>query len=334
MPVIINPKSETRISKSLTAGRQAKQIQNQNYKNKIIFIVGPTAVGKSAVAVHLAKKIKAEIISCDSMQIYRGMPIITSKPGADLRKKVIHHLLSVVSPEKEYNVSRYREQALQKIKAIIKKGKVPLFVGGTGLYVSVLIDGIFKNKVINLALRKKLYAQFKEYGRDYLYAKLKSVDSPAAEKIHPNDTKRIIRALEVFEATGRPISSLQQEREGLTKDYKVKIFCLNMDRGALYKRIDRRLDKMFAAGLINEVKRLLSKRLSKTAQYAIGINELKGYFQGQYDLEEAKRLIKRNSRRYAKRQLSWFRKDKRIKWVDIKDSDTPGQIAKKVGNIL
>jgi tRNA dimethylallyltransferase len=295
--------------------------------DRIIFLVGPTASGKTRVAVELAKKINAEIISCDSMQIYKGMDIITSKPLVLLRKKIKHHFIGILPPEKEYNVSRYRQQALRKIKEVIKRGKVPLFCGGTGLYVSILVDGIFKVKAQSPALRKKLYQELEKQGKDYLYKKLKRLDRQAAQKIHPNDIKRIIRALEVFEATGKPISGLQKEREGLSKDYAVKIFCLNMDRGALYKRIDSRVDKMFRAGLLREVRRLLKKKLSKTSRYAIGINELKGFIEGKYSLEEAKRLIKRNTRHYAKRQLTWFRKDKRIQWVNIQDNATPVKVA-------
>lgn len=293
----------------------------------IIFIVGPTAVGKSKVAIALAGKVRGEIISCDSMQIYKGMDIITSKPGVNLRNRVKHHLIGILSPEKEFNTSKYRKEALKIIAEITGKGKVPVFAGGTGLYVSNLIDGIFEEKNSNASIRKKLYKQAQNYGNKYLYAKLKKADNVAAGKIHPNDTRRIVRALEVFEVTGKPISSLQKNRVGLSKDYEIEVFCLNMDREVLYKKIDKRVEEMFKAGLLKEVKGLLKKKLSKTSCYAIGINELKGYFEGKYDLEEAKRLMKRNSRHYAKRQLTWFRKDKRTKWVNIKDKDTPSKIA-------
>jgi tRNA dimethylallyltransferase len=162
-----------------------------------------------------------------------------------------------------------------------------------------------------------------------LHEKLKKIDAVAALKIHPNDTKRVIRALEVFETTGKPISQMQKERSGgFSKDYSIKIFCLNLKRSALYRRIEKRVDAMFKRGILEEVKKLLSMPLSKTAYYAIGIRELEGYFAGRYDLEEAKKLIKRNTRLYAKRQLTWFRKDKRIGWVKIKDKDTPQEIAR------
>ena len=286
-------------------------------REKIIFLVGPTAVGKTAAAVNLAKKINGEIISCDSMQIYKGMDIITSKPSKLLLKKVPHHLIGVISPIKEYDVSRYRKDALKKIKAIFKKGKVPIFVGGTGLYVAILVNGIFERKTEDLKFRARLYKEAIKRGSKKLHLRLKKIDSAAAAKIHPNDTRRIVRALEVFKTTGKPISLLQKQRSGLAKSYDVRIFCLNMEREKLYQRIDARVDKMFREGLLREVKKLLKLKLSKTARYAIGIQELKAYFDGLYDLEEAKRLIKRNSRHYAKRQLTWFRKDKRIKWIEV-----------------
>lgn len=285
-------------------------------KEKIIFLVGPTAVGKTKAAVNLAKRINGEIISCDSMQIYKGMDIITSKPPKSLLKKVPHHLIGVISPTEEYDVSRYRQDALKKIKLIFKKGKVPIFVGGTGLYMSILVDGIFERKTEDFKFREKLYKEAKKTGSKKLYSRLEKVDPLAAAKIHPNDTRRIVRALEVFKVTGQPISELQKQRSGLAQDYDVRIFGLNMERDKLYQRIDVRVDKMFKDGLLREVKKLLKLKLSKTARYAIGLQELKGYLEGLYDLEEAKRLIKRNSRHYAKRQLTWFCKDKRIKWID------------------
>ena len=299
-------------------------------KQKLIFIVGPTAVGKTEAAVILAQRLNAEIISCDSMQIYKGMDIITSKPAAALRRKVKHHLIGIIGPDREYNVSKFKREALKKIKEILKKGKTPILVGGTGLYMSILIDGIFKTKAQNKNIRERFYNQAKLMGSDYLYEKLKNVDPQAAAKIHPHDAKRIIRALEVFEITGKPISELQKLKEGLSASYDIKIFCLNMEREKLKKRINERVEKMFSKGAVNEVKKLVRRKLSKTAVSAIGIKELKGYLDGAYDLNEASRLIKRNTRAYAKRQLTWFRKDKRIKWFDLKDTETSKDIAQKI----
>jgi len=299
-------------------------------KPRLVFIVGPTAVGKTAVSIILAKKLNAEIISCDSMQVYRGMDIISSKPALADRKKIPHHLLSVVSPQKEHDVSMFRKAALRKIKEILKKRKTPLLVGGTGLYISVLIDGIFETKINDQAVRKKFYSLAKAKGSRYLHARLVKVDPVAAAKIHPNDTKRLARALEVFKSTGKPISELQIKRRGLDDEYEVRIFCLNLERKTLYRRIDCRVDKMFSQGLENEVKRLLGHKLSRTASFAIGIRELKGYFEGGYDLGRARDLIQRNTRHYAKRQLTWFRKDKRIEWLAITGKETAATIASRL----
>jgi tRNA dimethylallyltransferase len=296
-------------------------------KPEILFLVGPTALGKTEVAVRLARKINAEIISCDSMQVYKGMDILTSKPEAPLRKKIKHHLISVVSPEKEYNVARYCRDACKKIKEILKRGRRPLFAGGTGLYMSILLDGIFKAKAENKIIRKKLYQEAELKGSVYLYKRLKKVDPEVALKIHPNDARRIVRALEVFQVTGKPISSLQKQRRGLGAEYGLRIFCLDMERQKLYSRIEKRIDRMFKQGLLAEVKRLLKLNLSKTACPAIGIRELAGYFAGSYDLDEAKWLIKKNTRNYAKRQLTWFRKDKRIEWIQVNGQQTPDSVA-------
>ncbi|MDD5431841.1 MAG: tRNA (adenosine(37)-N6)-dimethylallyltransferase MiaA [Candidatus Omnitrophica bacterium] len=303
-------------------------------KQKVVFIVGPTAVGKSATAVCLAKKINAEIISCDSMQVYQGMEIISSKPSQGLLKKVPHHLIAAIAPEKEYDASKYYKEADKLIAGIVKKKKTPIFVGGTGLYMSVVVDGIFKMKPPKKSIRENLFKLAQEKGNAYLYDRLKEVDKISAEKIHLNDLKRVVRALEVFEATGKPISELQKERVGLTDKYDVRIFCLDMQRDKLYQRIEERVDKMFEQGLVNEVKKLLKKKLSKTASYAIGIKEIKGSLDGLYDLEEAKKLMKQNTRNYAKRQLTWFRKDKRINWVKVESKDKPAGTAKKISNLL
>jgi len=299
-------------------------------KKKIIFLVGPTAIGKSAIAIHLAKKINAEIVSCDSMQVYRSMDIVTSQPSRAQRKKVKHHLLGVVDPSKEYNVARYRKEAMLVYKELFLKGKTPLFVGGTGLYCSIIIDGLFPAAPEDKLIRARLYKQLALKGNKYLHKRLAKIDPLSAKKIHLNDARRIIRALEVYAKTGMPISALQKKRSGLGDEYEISIFALNTDRQALYDKINKRVAKMFRSGLINQVRYLLRRKLSKTANCAIGIRELKGHFDGAYSLEEAKRLIQRNSRRYAKRQFTWFRKDKRIQWVNIKHKDSPGEVAKRI----
>lgn len=299
-------------------------------KNKVVFIVGPTAIGKTEIAFHLAKKINAEIISCDSMQIYKGMDIVSSQPDGILGRRIPHYLVGVVLPTKEYNVSLYRKEAIRKMRDIMEKGKIPIFAGGSGLYMSVLLDGIFKRKSENKTIREKLYKEAKSFGNQFLYDKLKNIDPQSAAKIHPNDTKRMVRAVEVFQVSGKPISVLQKQRKGLADKYEIEIFCLNMERNKLYQRIEERINKMFQRGLVKEVKKLLKLKLSKTASCAIGIKELKGYFAGLYDLKEAKRLMIRSSRLYVKRQLTWFRKDKRIKWINVGNEENPKEVADRI----
>jgi tRNA dimethylallyltransferase len=310
--------------------KKKPSVKSARPPKKIIFLLGPTGIGKSACAINLAKKINAEIISCDSMQVYRKMDILTSKVSLEQRGQVKHHLLGTIDPEREYNVAQYRKQALALCDKLFKKGKLPLLVGGTGLYYSIIVDGLFPAVPQDKTIRTKLEKQLKEKGSNYLYHRLARVDLPAAKKIHPHDARRIIRALEVYLKTGTRISQLQQNRTGLGKEYTVKIFGLNFKRQSLYNLIDRRVEKMFALGVINEVQRLGKLKLSRTAKCAIGIPEICGYLAGKYPLAEAKRLMQRNSRHYAKRQLTWFRKDKRIRWVELKEKETPADIANRI----
>ncbi|MDD5725644.1 MAG: tRNA (adenosine(37)-N6)-dimethylallyltransferase MiaA [Candidatus Omnitrophica bacterium] len=296
-------------------------------KKKIVFLLGPTGVGKSAAAINLAKKINAGIVSCDSMQVYRKMNIITSKVTPAQAKEVKHYLLNIVDPGKEYNAAQYRRDALAACDKIFRQGKIPLFVGGTGLYYSAVVDGLFPAIPRDRRIRARLEKQAKEKGGSYLFRKLLRIDCDAAGRIHPHDTRRVIRALEVYLKTGRRISELQREREGLGKEYLVAALGLDLERNLLYRRIDERVDAMFERGLVCEVKKLLKDRLSLTARHSIGIPELKGYFAGRYDLQEARRLIKRNSRHYAKRQLTWFRNDGRVRWIEVGDKDSPEKVA-------
>lgn len=298
-------------------------------KPRVIFLVGPTAVGKTKVAVELAKTKKFEIISCDSMQVYKGFKIISAQPSKSLRKTIPYHLVDEISPEKQYDVAKFKKAALRLIKDIHKRGKAPLVVGGSGLYISVLRDGIFESGKQSPVLRNFLKKQALIKGANYLYKQLKRADSKAAAKIHPHDLRRIIRALEVYKLNRRPISELQKERIPLSGDYDVRTFGIICQRPALYKNIDRRVEKMFRQGLLKEVRRLLKQNLSRTASFAIGIREIKGFLDGNYDLQEAKRLVKRNSRRYAKRQLAWFRKDRNIDWINA-----DGLLPKTVARIL
>jgi len=299
-------------------------------KKKIFFLVGPTASGKSVVALQLAKKIKSEIISCDSMQVYKELNIVSDKPPKSVRKKIKHHLVDVVSVNQDFNVANYRQKAIATIKEIHNKNKIPIVVGGSGLYMKVLLDGIFFEASSDKKIRNKLYNQAKNYGKAYLYRRLKKIDPKAAKKIHPNDLRRVVRALEVYDKTNIPISKLQKQTKGLFKEYDIRLIGLMPEREKLYQRINNRVDRMFKNGIIREVKKVSKKKLSKTAKKIIGIKELKDYLDSKYSEQEAIYLLKRNTRRYAKRQLTWFRKEKRIKWIRLKDSENPKAIAQKI----
>lgn len=298
--------------------------------NRLIFLVGPTAIGKTEISLELAKMLGCEIISCDSMQVYSGMDIGTSKPAKELRDAIPHHMIDIVKPSEEFSAAQFRELAINAIEDILAKGKVPLFVGGSGLYIKVLIDGIFKGPSSDRELRARLEAEADEFGVGILYKRLKEIDGETASKVHPNDLRRIVRALEVYEKAKAPISKLKNQTQGLSAKYDIKMFGLNMDRKILYKRIDDRVEEMFSKGLVDEARGLMGQNLSLTASQALGYKEVFGFLRNEYGLDEAKRLIKRNTRRYAKRQLTWFRRDKRIEWIIVDENSEPEEIAKVI----
>ncbi len=300
-------------------------------KKKVIFIVGPTAGGKSTTAVILAKKINAEIISCDSMQVYKHMDIATAKITKEEMQGVKHHLIDIIDPSQEYNVALFREKVTRFIKEIHKKKLIPLLVGGSGLYMQILLDGIFDDNKSSFKIRKKLDAKADEKGLGVLYNRLVELDPEAAKAIHSNDRRRIIRALEVFYSLNEPITEAKKKRHGIWNEYNVLLYGLSIERKLLYQRINERVDRMFQDGLIREAESLCENySLSKSASGALGYKELFNYFKGEYDLIEAKRLIKRNTRRYAKKQMTWFNKENRIEWIDVLGSDTPLEIAGKI----
>lgn len=281
----------------------------------VVFLVGPTASGKTSLSLRLAKKLNAEIISCDSMCVYKDMDILTSKPTKSDRKKLKHHLVDIISPSKEFSVAEYRRLALGAIGNIFKRGRTPLFVGGSGLYVKAIVDGLFPSGKKDLAFRKKQERLARKYGNIYLHKKLKRIDPASAKKIHPNNLRRVIRALEVYHTEKKRPSELKHKTEPL--GYRFKIFGLEVERKRLYNNIDERVEEMFRQGLVEEVKRLSKRRLSITARGALGYREVLGYLKGKYSLEDAKAILKRNTRRFAKRQLTWFRRDDRTKWLGV-----------------
>jgi tRNA dimethylallyltransferase len=288
-------------------------------QNRIIFIVGPTGVGKSAVALALAPHVNGAIVSADAMQVYTEVNIACDKPSVAERQRIPHFMFDVASVQEEYNVAQYGRAARAAIRDILAQKKTPIVVGGSGMYVNVLLDGIFDATYKDDMLSQTLFKKAEEQGSMVLHQELMVKDPQAAHKIHPHDTKRIVRALEVFSVSGKPISELQQKREGLWGTHDISIYGLTMERALLYKKVEDRIDQMFAKGLVQEVEEVAQLPLSRTAATLIGIPEVQGYVKGQYDIDRAKYLMKRNTRHYVKRQLTWFRRDPRIVWIDVEN---------------
>jgi tRNA dimethylallyltransferase len=308
------------------------KLKTQNPKPKIVIIVGPTAVGKSRVAMELAGRFNGEIVNADSMQAYRFMDIGTAKPSRDERERVRHHLIDIRNPDEEFDAAQFREEASRAISEISGRNHLPIVAGGTGLYIKALTEGIFEVPKVDKGLRERLRREADELGISHLYERLKSVDPEAARGIDPHNTHRIIRALEVYCLTGRPISQYQMEHAFSERPYDTLKIGLHTDRETLYKNIDDRVDNMVNMGLIDEVKRILELGYGPGLKpmQGIGYCHISKYLAGEYDLDEAVRLIKRDTRHYAKRQMTWFRRDPDITWFDIKEGGCLERIFSKV----
>ena len=286
-------------------------------KRTVLFIVGPTAIGKTALALKLAREIKGEIISCDSMQVYKGMDILSQSPKKTETKKVHYHLVRFLSPTKEYSAGSFRKRAASLIDDIIRRKNLPIIVGGTGLYVKSLVDGLFPAPKADLKFRKDMYDYASRYGNRRLHKKLEKIDPASASTVHPNNVRRVVRALEICHSTGRTMTELKSGTKGIADKYRIKIFGLTSSREKIYSDINDRVDNMFEEGLVSEAKRLSKKRLSRTAKAALGFKEVLKFLKGEINLKTAKEMVKQNTRRYAKRQLTWFRADGRIRWFDM-----------------
>ncbi len=288
-------------------------------KQKVIVIVGPTASGKTALSIELAKKINGEIVSCDSMQIYKDMNIGSAKPTNEEMQGIKHYLIDVVRPDKRFSVAEYKKQAEIAIEDIISKGKTPIVIGGTGLYADSLIYGIdYPEIVFDEEYRNSLEEKAKtNEGLKELYNMAKKIDEKAIAKISENDRKRIIRILEIYQQTGKTKTELEIESRKNDVKYDYKVFAINMDRNILYDRINKRVDLMIENGLIDEVKSLLKKYKDfPTAMQGLGYKEVVQYLNNELTKDEMIEKIKQETRRYAKRQLTWFRKNKETIWLD------------------
>ncbi len=303
----------------------------ENKKPFVLAIAGPTASGKTWLGVELAKTYGGEVVSADSMQIYKGMDIASAKPTAEEMQGIPHHLISVLDRDVSFSAADYVKLANEAIEDILSRGKLPIIVGGTGLYIDSLLNNVqFAEIKSDSAYREKLYEISRSEGNERLYAELCEADPSAAESIHMNNTVRLVRALEVIHVTGRKFSELKEESVSVESPYDSLILGLNAaDRALLYERIDMRVDEMVKAGLVEEAHELWQENAMRTAANAIGYKELIPYFEGNALMSECIDKIKQGTRHYAKRQLTWFRKNERINWIIIDDFSKKCEISEK-----
>ena len=293
---------------------------------RLIVIVGPTASGKSRLALALARQLNGEILSVDSMQVYRGMDIGTSKPSLEDRCLVPHHGIDLVDPQVEFTVAMYRQYAAVTLQAIAARGRTPILVGGTGLYVRAVLDGLCSAPPGDPAIRRALAAKPPEV----LHAQLQQIDPASAQRIHPHDLRRIIRALEVYQQSGRPLSAWQQDTQGLAAAWSVEVFGLDWPRETLYRRIDERVTRMWQQGLVDEARQVYEDGVGRTAAQALGYKTLFSVFSGDHPLDQAADAIRLETRQYARRQLTWFRRDGRIRWVPVETPETLEHLPERI----
>jgi tRNA dimethylallyltransferase len=298
--------------------------KTQIHCKPVVVIVGPTAVGKSRVAVEVAKAFETEVLTADSRQVYRGMDVGTDKPAQEDRQGIPHRLIDLVDPDESFNAGLYRRQAIDEIERLYRDSRLPLVVGGTGLYVRTLLNGLCDAPSADPILRAALRQEAEDEGYDRLYARLAAVDPVAAARLHPRDKSKVIRALEVYQLSGRRMSDFQQEHGFVERPFSALIIGLNRDRNTLYLRIEERIDWQLAHGLIEETKQLLAQgyRCDSGAMKGLGYRQVAEYLAGKYDVDEMVRRFKRDTRHFSKRQMTWFRKEPGIQWLTIEESES------------
>jgi len=306
-----------------------------NDLQKLIVLIGPTAVGKTDTSIYLAKRFNGEIISGDSMQIYKGMDIGTAKISKEEMEGIPHHLIDIKNPDEPFSVAEFQKLVREKIAEIHNRNAIPMIVGGTGLYIqSVLYDYRFSDDIGNAEIRNKLEQRANLEGNMVLYEELTRIDPESAKKIHPNNIRRVIRALEIFYCTGKTASDYQKQQKP-NLQYNAALIGLTMDREKLYSRINKRVDLMVENGLIDEVKRLYDRNLRDVQSIqAIGYKELYAYLYGKISLPEAIELLKQNSRNYAKRQLTWFRNKMDVNWFDVTENSERAKKIVEISNFI
>ena len=294
----------------------------------LVILSGPTAVGKTELSINLAKKINAEIISADSMQVYKGMDIGTAKITSSEMQGIKHHLIDVIEPEEEWNVLKFKNMAKKACEEITAAGHIPMLTGGTGFYIQALLYDVDCTEENNDEIRKRLTEEYEKMGSSYLYEKLKKVDPISAEIIHENNVKRVIRALEFYEMNSFPISEHNKIQQARQSAFNSVYFVLNDEREKIYQRIDMRVDKMIEAGLVDEVDRLMKRGLdlSYVSMQGLGYKEIYRYLTGEITLSDAIYILKRDTRHFAKRQLTWFRREKDVVFVNRNSFKTEDEI--------
>jgi tRNA dimethylallyltransferase len=290
----------------------------------MVVIVGPTAVGKSRVAIEVARAFETEVLASDSRQVYRGMDVGTDKPGLEDRQGVPHRLIDLVNPDEPFNAGLYRRQALNEVERLYENRRLPLVVGGTGLYVRTLLKGLCNAPPADPTMRAALRREAKEQGHDRLYAALVKVDPATAARLHPRDEAKVIRALEVYRLSGRRMSEFQHEHQFAERPFSTLIIGLNRDRGTLYRRIEERIDWQLTHGLIDETTQLLTRgyQPAGAAMKGLGYRHVAEHLAGEYDAAEMVRRFKRDTRRFSKRQMTWFRKEPGIQWLTIEEPES------------
>lgn len=309
------------------------QLSEQQIRRKpVVVIVGPTAVGKSRIAVEVAKRFETDILTADSRQVYRGMDIGTDKPPVETWQGITHRLINLVNPDEPFNAGLFRRHALNAIEELYQHRRLPLVVGGTGLYVWTLLRGLCDAPPADRALRSRLEREAHEEGADRFYARLVAVDPDTASKLHPRDTSKIIRALEVYELSGRPMSEFQRRHGFAEHPFSALVIGLDRERRHLYRRIEERIDLQLANGLLEETQRLLDKgyRREGAAMKGLGYRQVAAYLAGECDQAEMVRRFKRDTRRFSKRQMTWFRRDPDIAWMKIEESEAVDETATRV----
>ena len=302
----------------------------------LVVLVGPTAIGKSRIAIEVAQTLGTEILTADSTQVYRGMNIGTDTPSEEDRQGVPHRLIDLAEPDEPFNAGAFRRRALPEISRLHEKGLLPLVVGGTGLYVRALLHGLWSGPPTDHVLRGQLEEEVRVRGGESMYQELGRVDPVTARRLHPRDTVKVLRALEVYRQTGTPLSKAHEKHGQEKTPFRALVLGLTMERAALYQRIDQRVDAELAKGLVEETRILLAKGYARglVSMKSLGYRQMAGYLEGEYSFAEAVRRLKRDTRHFAKRQMTWFRKEPNLAWVEVHPDESVPSVAQHILSLI